>query len=84
MFGSMLGLGQWVEQCNQTMLGFQVLSNRASGKNNHQANTYIIYIYIFVSLSLTPFALFLTPSLTLNVLHSTSRYICISVSAVNS
>ena len=24
---TMLGLGQWVEQCNLTMLGFQVLSN---------------------------------------------------------
>ena len=28
---AMLGLEQWVEQYNLTMLGFQVLSNKASG-----------------------------------------------------
>ena len=32
---AMRGPGQWVEQCNLTMLGVQVLSNRASGKNIH-------------------------------------------------
>ena len=31
----MLGLGQWVEQCNLAMLGFQVLSK---------------YIYIYIAM----------------------------------
>ena len=41
---AMLGLGQWVEQCNLTMLGVQVLSNIYTG-------IYIyVYIYLFISL----------------------------------
>ena len=46
---AMLGLGQWVEQCNQSMLAFLV---------GYQANIYIyipIYIYIlFLSHPLAP------------------------------
>ena len=56
----MLGLGQWVEQCNLTMLEFPVLSNRATGSSNHRVK---IYVYLF-SLSLSHL-----PS-PLNALHS--------------
>ena len=53
----MLGLGQWVEQCNLTMLALQVLAHRASGKNILRlpltqclalVTSLYIYIYIYI------------------------------------
>ena len=51
----MLGLGQWVEHCNLTMLGVKVLSHMASG--------YCSLVSLsLTSLSLPPLSL--SPSLT--------------------
>ena len=58
----MLRLGQWVQQCKLTMLGFQILSNQ-KGCSNHLAIIRLKYNFCF-SLTLSP-----GPLSPINTLH---------------
>ena len=53
----MLGLGQWVEHCNLTILGFQVMSKRL----------YTVYCFSPTPLPATQYLAFITSSILRDV-----------------